>query len=121
MVNVDTDNKIQEITLGYPVDVGSTWHNFTPSYIATNPTAYWNYVTNIEGNVEGLLLDQTVNQELINKVNKASMVIPENGKEGGSQSIEGAQDFVEAAGATQSSARMNMAISAVLTEILNNK
>lgn len=120
-VVVDPDKKIQDVSLGYPVNVGKegAWHNFTPSYIVTNPTAYWNYVLNFEKNVENLLLDQTVNQDLINKVNKASMVIPPSGKEGGNQSID-AQDFAEAAGATQSSARMNMAISAVLSEILNN-
>lgn len=117
-LTVNEEKTIVAADLGYPFDVQSAWHNFTPSYIQTNPSAYFDYVMNSQDRIDDLLIGKTVNSELLQKVNAATMVIPANGKEGGSQDAKNATQFVTEGGATQTNARINLAITAALTEIL---
>lgn len=115
-LTVDSAKKITSVKLGYPFAVVGAWHNFTPSYIQTNPQAFADYVANCKNSVEELLLNQTVNNDLVNKVDNTTMVIPKNGKEGGSQSAE--EKFVTTAGGTQTNSRLNLAILGALNAIL---
>ena len=115
-IKVDSSKKITGVKLGYPYRVSGTWHNFTPSYIKTNPAAYYAYVTETTKNVESFLINKTVDSTLLSKVSSATLSI-RNG-EGGGQSIDNATKFVTEAGASQTNARLNLAIAGALTEIL---
>lgn len=115
-ISVGSDNKIDGVTLGYPFAIKGDWHNYTPSYIKTNPTAYYNYITETEKDVKAYLLGKEVNQALLDGVKNATLTV-RNG-EGGSQSLGDAQKFVDMAGATQTNARLNMAIAGALKEAL---
>ena len=102
-VTFSDDGKALSLQIGAPSEGA---HNFTPSYAQTNPTAYEDYLTNLQANTEKIVLGKTA-RELVNALKDYKIDV---------EAEKQADQFIPAdgsilgTGATQSETRVEAAV-----------
>ncbi len=103
-ISYDSSNVITGVEVGVPFEEA---HNFTPSYKASAPVSYYNYVINYAAHLSAALVGQTINSDLANIWSAGELT-----------TYTSASTLTVDAGATQTYARATVAVYAALQAVL---